>query len=395
MKCDLAKDLIVLYAEDLCSPATAEELKEHLVQCPECSKYLEEYKQELEKRTEQTKQENVTENTVGIKPLKKVKKKLAIGRVKIAILFLLLVVVAVCLGVLSYGQVTNECLSFSAVADTIRIQRVCNSLAKGDVEPFMDIFAYRIEDQYTVAGSKEFTDFDEYIEQVELDLKKAYEYYFAGKNVTVKVQGIDQYAYAEDEPTDITDTDIMIGFYEKDKLLYEMAFGKVSADKFIVYEVPKNGEPGFTTSMLPYYDASLDICLHFATKTAYENLNEKKSEKSGAGLALVITTNGTDEEKETYRYQVIDKVQTLCDSGWYYKEVMYFVDEYDSNAGKWIYKVWFMLENQSNGELVMLEQRFHYYEEQLYVIKESPAIIIAENENLPTDIKAQLLAVFE
>ena len=44
MNCELARDLIILYAEDLCSDKTAEELKAHLEQCSECSKRLEEYK---------------------------------------------------------------------------------------------------------------------------------------------------------------------------------------------------------------------------------------------------------------------------------------------------------------------------------------------------------------
>ena len=395
MKCELAKDLIILYAEDLCSKETADELKEHLENCPDCANRLKEHKKEMEEVKQESREQSGEMNKEPLKPMKKLKRKLIWGKVKIAILCVILLIIVWGLGVLSYGQITNECLSFSVLADAIKIQSVCNDLAKGETDPFMEIFAYRIEDQYTVTGSKEFEDFEAYIDRVEKDVKDAYEYYFAGKDVTVKIQGIDQYSYDENEPTDITNSDITVGFYEKDELLYEMAFGKVAANRFIVYEVPHNGEPGFTQSLLPYYDASLDICLHYATKTAYNSLVDKKSDKAGAGLALAITKDGTDEEKENYRYQIIEKVQALCDANWYYKEVMYFVDEYDKSAGKWIYKVWFMVENQSNGEIVMIEQRFHYYEEQLYVMEDSPAVILGGDGKLEEEIKIQLLEVFK
>lgn len=394
MKCELARDLIILYAEDLCSDETAEELKTHLEQCSECNKRLEEYKKELE--------DNKTENTVtkdetgrkDLKPLKKVKKKLVMGKVKIAVLCVILALITGILGFLSYGQITNECMSFSSLADTAKIYSVCKALADGDTEPFMDIIAYRIADQYTVAGSSELENFDAYIAQIEKDAKNACEYYFAGKDVKVKINDIDQNPYSGEEPTDITCIDITIGFYEKDELLYEMAFGKVSEGNYIVYELPQNNAPIFTTSLLPYYDASLDICLHFATKKTYSNLKEGITDNAGAGLALAVTTAGDDEEKEAYRNQIMEKMQALCDAGWYYKEVMYFVDEYDVNEGKWIYKVWFMVEEQGSGNLVMIEQRFHYYEEQLYVMESSPAVVIGNDEELPKDTREQLLGLF-
>lgn len=394
MNCELARDLIILYAEDLCSDKTAEELKAHLEQCSECSKRLEEYKKELEGNKEENKRQNDKNSIEELKPMKKVKKKLVMGKVKVAILCVVLVVIVSGLGFLSFGEATNECLSFSAISDAVKIKSVCKSLSKGDTEPIMDILAYRVKDQYAVNGSENFTDYEAYKAQVEKDMTTAYEYYFAGKSVTVKIVGIDQYPYAEEAPTDSTNTDITIGFFEKDNLLYELAFGEVNADKFIVYELPRSGEPTFTTSILPYYDTSLDICLHYATKKAYTDLTEEKTEKAGAGLALAVTKEGTDEEKEAYRTHIMEKMQMLCDEGWYYKDVMYFVDEYDTKAGKWIYKVWFMLEEQSSGNVVMLEQKFHYYRNQLYVINSSQAVIIGTEGEVSADIKTQMQNVF-
>ena len=117
-----------------------------------------------------------------LKPMKKVKKKLMRGKIRLAIVGAVLAVIIGVLGFLSYGQITNECMSFSVLADTARIYSVCKSLADGDTEPFMDIIAYRIADQYTVNGSQELENFDAYIAKVESDVKNACEYYFAGKN---------------------------------------------------------------------------------------------------------------------------------------------------------------------------------------------------------------------
>ncbi len=395
MKCELAKDLIILYAEDLCSKETTDELKEHLENCPECTDRLNEYKKEMEDKQKDNREQSSEIRWKPLKPMKKLKRKLVRGRVGIAILCVVLLIIVWGLGVLSYGQATNECMSFSALADTIKIYSVCKALSNGDTEPFMDIIAYRVSDQHAVTGTKELEDFDAYIAQVESDVQSACEYYFAGKDVTVKIQGVDQYPYAKEEPTDTTNTDITIGFYEKNELLYELAFGKVSTDKFIVYELPQNGAPAFTKSMLPFYDVNLDICLHYATKKAYNDLKEGKISKTGAGLALVVTIDGTDEDQNDYMYGVMDKVQALCDEGWCYKEVMYFVDEYDITAGKWIYKVWFMVENQSNGEIIMIEQKFHYFRQQLYVIEGSPAIIIGTDGDVSGEIQTRLLKVFE
>lgn len=395
MKCELARDLIILYAEELCSPETAIELEDHLNQCTECAARLELYKKELEEHREQEKNENQADSKKTLKPMKKVRKKLVRGKVKFAALCFVLIMIIGCLGILSYGQVTNECMSFSVVADAIKLKSVCKALSKGDVQPFMDILAYRMEDHYSVVGAEELEDMEDYRTCIAQNVEAACTYYFEGKNVTVKLLGIDQYSYSEEEATDMTSTDFTFGFYEKDELIYEMAFGKAAADKFIVYEVPKYNEPGLTESMLPYYDTNLDICLHYATVKSYNDLVSGVSTKSGGGLALVITKEGTDEEKNDMMYRVIENMQKLCDEGWYFKDAMYFVDEYDRDAEKWIYKVWFMVEDQSDGSIVMLEQCFYYREYRLYVMENTPTVIIATNGDVPEDIEEQLLEIFQ
>ena len=53
-----------------------------------------------------------------------------------------------------------------------------------------------------------------------------------------------------------------------------------------------------------------------------------------------------------------------------------------------------MLEEQSSGNVVMLEQKFHCYRNQLYVINSSQAVIIGTEGEVSADIKTQMQNVF-
>lgn len=391
MKCEIVKDLLVLYAEELCSEETKSEVLEHLENCPMCAKQLENYKQNLET---DIKEETSVESETILQPMKKVKRKLFMGKTKIIILSTVLVVILGILGWLFYGQLTNKWMSFTAISDMIKIKYACEQLVDGNTEPFMDVLAHRVDDRYVINGSKQFEDVEDYMKCMEEEISEAAEYYFSGKNIKVKITDVYQYPYEEMEAADEDIMDIGIGFYEGKELVYEMYFVKVSPEKFMVYELPENDKTGFTTMMLPFYDLNLDICLNYATKTAYDSLIEKESNKAGGGLPIVITVDGTDEEKNAYKDSLTEHIQKLCDEGWYYKEIMYFVDEYDVEESKWIYKVWFMLEDQSNGNTVMVEQKFYYYRQQLYVMENGPAVMIGKNEEISDNIKKEILGVF-
>lgn len=394
MKCEMAKDLIILYAEDLCSSETARELEVHLAQCPECVKQLEHYKRELLEQKKQAQNRNNVENVVALKPMKKVKKKLTIGKVKIGILSFILLVIVGFLGVLSFGQATNACISFSVVSDVIKVESACDALAEGDIKPFMDLLAFRMEDRYVINGTKEFEDLEAYRASVESGIYNAYEYYFKDRNIKVKVQEVFQVPYREAEVADVAMTGIVIDFYEGNELLYEMEFCKVSANKFVVYEAPKNEAPGFVTQMLPYDDIVLDINLKYATRTNYNRFVSGEEKRVSAGLALGITKAGTDEEKNLFQQQILGKTQELCDKGWYFKDVLFSADEYDKEADKWIYKVWFLIEEQSSGKVFMMEQRFHYYDKRLYVIEGETAAILAADGAIPEEIERRIVELF-
>lgn len=68
MKCEIIRDLLPSYIDELTSGESNWEIKEHLKTCPECKKYLEEMKESLQTPS------RIEENKKAIKPFKKVKR---------------------------------------------------------------------------------------------------------------------------------------------------------------------------------------------------------------------------------------------------------------------------------------------------------------------------------
>ena len=77
MKCEIAHDLLTLYAEDLCSPETATELEAHLATCESCAKKLAEYKSNIAEQLSATSSPD-SDTSNEIKPLKKLRRKLTL-----------------------------------------------------------------------------------------------------------------------------------------------------------------------------------------------------------------------------------------------------------------------------------------------------------------------------
>ena len=48
MKCEIIRDLMPLYLDDICSAETKKTVEEHLADCEECRKYMKQMQTELE-----------------------------------------------------------------------------------------------------------------------------------------------------------------------------------------------------------------------------------------------------------------------------------------------------------------------------------------------------------
>ena len=396
MKCEVARDLMTLYVEGMCSEEGAKELEAHMQECPECVKALEKLKKELGSEEAVVKTDYSAENATALKPMKKVKKRLFRRMVVSVALGLFVIFIMCCIGMLSYGQMTNRGMSFSAIADAIKLKGVCESLAEGDTQALLDVVAFRIEDIYQInyEGTL-YESFENYKESIKVSMDEAYKYYFEGKNIEVKIEEVWLTPYEENTADNMAVTVITIGFYEGENLVYTMDFGKVSPKKFVVYEETKEDEPNFVANLLPYEDVILEICLRHATTRQYDQLVAGQTlDRYGSGFVLGIDKAGTEEEKKAYSEAMRERVTELYMDKWYFKEVFFAPEEFDAEKNRWIYKVWFQVEDQNTGSIAIMEQRFAYYNSNLYVLEDEEPFIMATNGEIPDEIEQQLLEMF-
>lgn len=374
MKCEIVSDLLTLYVEDLCAPETRKELEAHLKECPECNKKLEHYRKELKAE----KPVSAEVETSEIEPMKKVKKKMNRSKGKVIALGIALLLVVGTLGLLCIGEATNLWPGFTMIGDMVKIKSACKDLADGETEEFMNLLAYHIEDAYLLRSTGAFEDMDAYLASMEEDVKQAYEYYFAGKNVKVRINAMFANPYNQTYAADDFESLIGIEFYEGDETLYTMEFTKVAHGKFTIIENSDRlmlcDEVSFTGGMLPYDDILLKITLPYAAQNSYRKLIN--GEESNMGSGLVLATRKTDEEADQeFARLKKEKLQKLAENGCYIKNVSYSLWDFDDEKNRWIYKVWITYEDQSTGCVFVVEQKFMHCNNKMYVMEgEGPVV---------------------
>lgn len=396
MNCEMAKDLMTLYVEDMCSLESKKALEEHVKECPACAEALKSVKNELEIESFASKSDYAGENASSLKPMKKVKKSLARRKITAIVLSLLLVAVLAVIVFLSYGQVTNRWMSFSAIADAFKVKSVCEKLTEGDTKALLDVIAFQAEETYSANKGMSVGDgMEEYKKAVQKSMDEAYAYYFQGKDIRVKIEEVELTPYEEIMPDDYGFLTYIIGFYENEKRIYLIEFNKITPKKYILYEVYEEGKPNFAANLRSYEGVVLDVFLRHTTSRIYNKLiaGEKVS-NYGSGLAMGIRGTVDADGQQAFSDGLKQRLKEFYESGWYFKDVMFAADEFNEETNRWIYKVWFLSENQEDGTLAMLEQRFAYYNSHLYVMEEEEPAVIVQKGEVPEKIEEQLVNLF-
>ena len=173
-KCSIIEDLIPLYKECLCSEDTAAMVREHLEDCENCRRLLEDMDNTPEKKT------SVPDES---KVFRKVKKKMKRSKLKIALLSVILLAVIGGLGVLSFGQITHMegLISFDTMIQSFETYRIAKLIADGD----MEAYAATISDEAAVdANFNVLRNYDEIKNQNIISLNEAFEKYMKGREVS-------------------------------------------------------------------------------------------------------------------------------------------------------------------------------------------------------------------
>lgn len=99
MHCDIVKDLLPLYVEDVCSEKSKAEVEEHLKECEACNSYYEMLKDEPEVQMDDVTNGSLFEGAFILGIEQKIQKKITVNRVITGLVVLLVCIIgsAVCL----------------------------------------------------------------------------------------------------------------------------------------------------------------------------------------------------------------------------------------------------------------------------------------------------------
>lgn len=171
MKCEVVKDLLALYADDVCSDQTKKDIEEHLKECKVCSKSLEDYKKEI--NTEVVSADNVEK----IKPFKKISKKIRI----ITAITTVLALIITAFSVLIWVDKNSYNLDYSLFETYMLTKKQNKMLLKGDIEGF--IKNVQTKEYY---GGYFIDDSDRIRKDAKIELDNFYNKYLKDKNFKVK-----------------------------------------------------------------------------------------------------------------------------------------------------------------------------------------------------------------
>ena len=387
MKCSIAKDILALYSEGLCSEETAAELEKHLEECGECQKQLEHYRTEITPAEEKT-------DSKQLKPMKKVSKKLKRNKIFVILLSLVLTVVVGCIGVLSYGELTNYGVSFSLIADYFKLKNVSEKLADCDTQTLIDVICLKSDNYYMTPKLSGFENPQEYKEVLKKQMDETYEKLFAGRDIKVKANELWLDGYEYDDMhwnyVDPYSSYHTFDFCEGDTVILTMNFGKVRNGKFVVYDYSEiESDSTFTGSILPSDDILFDICLRNSLKTPAV-FGGKKIDNGWRVIIDGIYGKDNTDYPEKLKERVAEMYAGNCTPA----DVMYGVDSFDDSVGLWIYKVWVEYENEEDGTGCIAEYKFYYYNSNLFVKPDFEPRILSSEGEVSAEDKEMILNMF-
>lgn len=177
MHCDIVKDLLPLYVEDVCSEKSKAEIEEHLKECETCSAYYETLKEEPEVQMDDVTTGNLFEGAFILGIEQKIQKKITANRVVAGFVVLLICIIgtAVCLNLpqkmgYGFGAFVDQRLDVEDVTITEIYQLESGEIfftAKSDQEftwPYTDTALYdEGKDCYYSCGMYTYSWWDDHI----------------------------------------------------------------------------------------------------------------------------------------------------------------------------------------------------------------------------------------
>lgn len=388
MKCNVARDLLPLYFDGLCSEETKKQLEEHVEQCEECR----ELRRSLEAEQEWPDRNREWNRTIA--PFRKVHRKIRRKNILIAVCAFFLLLSVVCTGVLAYGQIARKGVSFEWIYESIRFGHIGKQFADGDIDTLYQVLCggYQMWDAESGVIRLAYADRESYDEDMKAAISEKYHQYFGGKGLTYK--GIEDIGYRENPGAGNGRTlSVSLKFRGEDNLEYYMTFYKALngqymvddyfGDPYITYVSGVEPAEPETVGKEPYHtEDSLFSCLpnglkdfdwqmgrfivmHNGQRWMQGDTSLKKSEQ----LNVTVLSEADLSEGTDFLYTKInDGLARLTELGYYLTDITWSPLEYDRAEHLYRYRLNMELTGEAETDRIEVTLEGYRISEQLVYI---------------------------
>lgn len=409
MKCNIARDLLPLYFDDLCSEETREQLEEHMRHCEECRRLQDSLAADQQP-------ESGEEWDRSIAPLKKIRKKMRKKNGLIAICVVFLILLAAGTSVLTYGQLTRRGISFEWIWEAARLRHVGRQFADGDIEPLYKVLSggYRFQDAESGIVRLAYEDMETYDIDMKASILEKYHRYFDEKGLTYK--GIEDIGYREVPGMGWNRTLwISLKFEGDDNLRYYLGFyrtldGQYLVDDYfgnpIITMVHSEGEEtdaGIQQVEAYHTEDSLFSCLPNSLKdfdlymarymvmvSGQRALQGDTTLLDSGQLRLgILSQQDLEENTDTLRSRINDGLARLTEQGYYLTDITWTPLEYDKTEHLYRYRL--DMELTGSDRLVSTLECYRISDQFVYI----PRTGDTYGTNISTEVSQILETLYE
>lgn len=363
LQCNIARDLLPLYFDGMCSDETRKQLEEHMEHCEECRKL----KQNLE--ADQPLPESGREWDKSILPLKKIRRKIRRKNRLIAVCVFFILVLVAGTSVLTYGQIARKGISFEWLWEAARFRHIGRQFAGGDIEPLYEALSsgYRFQDAESGIVRLAYRDAESYDRDMKEVILEKYHQYFNGKELTYK--GIEDIGYRAAPSMGGNRTlRISLRFEGQNNRIYFMTFYRDLDGQYLVDDyfgspyitLTGGGEAAagqgeeFTDQEEPYHtEDSLFSCLSNGLKdydlflaryivmlSGQRALQGDTKPTGNEQLQLgILSQQDLVENTDLLRSRINDGLARLTEQGYYLTDITWTPLEYDKSEHLYRYRL--------------------------------------------------------
>lgn len=169
--CNVIKDLLILYEDDVCSEDSRNVVEEHLKECEKCSNYFQKLKSTDEVISQEIKEELSKDNKAIKRGFKKIRRRWILSMIAVFML-----IPAIGIGILAYHEKHDDGVAFTNWDDIYRTMKYLGYIEDKEFEKAAEMVDFS-NHEYTLVDSVKHMTVEEYQEYMkERFIKKLQEY---------------------------------------------------------------------------------------------------------------------------------------------------------------------------------------------------------------------------